>query len=390
MPEMRILVLVQGLDVGAVYGGAERSGAELAQQLRRDGHEVALCSFWRNDTGAETRWQQRLEAEGIQVIYAAQQRETQSVRVFLRSVQRIVRQVAAKPIDVAHAHHDGGALAGLLLKRMGVVRAVVHTTHMPPEKQWGETSFGALCRLVFSHAVFPIMLDAETAIAPSFADALCRRAMARVLRRRAHLIYSAVPHGFSTVEHSCTPTDCDSTPMVGSVGRLNEQKGYSYMITAAQTVSAQLPNVRFMLVGDGEQRAALEAQARALGVAEHITFAGQQEQPSTYYRRMAVFVLPSLWEGVPAVVLESIASGVPVVATDISGNRVLVQHGESGWLVPPRDSRALANAILEALRDRAEARRRAWNARAILAQFAPARIAAQYVGLYESLLATCD
>ncbi|MES4787332.1 MAG: hypothetical protein C4294_17730, partial [Nitrospiraceae bacterium] len=146
------------------------------------------------------------------------------------------------------------------------------------------------------------------------------------------------------------------------------------------------PDARFLLVGDGELRAELQAQAVRLGVQKHFIFAGQHDNPAAYFQQMDLFVLPSLWEGVPIVALESIASGVPVVATDIPGTRELIKSGHSGWLVPPQDSRALADAIIAALRDPAKALEYTRRAKCILPEFGMDTIAGKYIELYRKLL----
>jgi len=382
---VRVLQCVQGLDIGSTYGGAERAGAELARQLASDGHTVTLCAFWRYRTSAEAHWQQMLESDGVRVFFASDDTQTQCPRAFERAVQNIRRQLDSS-VDVAHAHHDGGALAALLLKRSGHAHVAIHTMHIPIEKQWGTTRMGWLCRQVFTQTLFPLLLNQETAIAPHYVAALAHRPLARTLHRQPLLIHSPVPLRFAQPTSAARADDSRTEIVIGSVGRLNEQKGYRYLIEALPAVLSAFPSARLMLIGDGEQREILRRQATALGVSAHVTFAGQQDDMRACYAQMDLFVLPSLWEGVPAVVLESIASGVPVIASDLPGTRVLIENGVGGWLVPPAKAAALADAIFAALRDRAAASERARRAQTILKDFSAQAIAAQYVQLYRDLL----
>ena len=140
-------------------------------------------------------------------------------------------------------------------------------------------------------------------------------------------------------------------PLVGSLGRLHPQKGFSDLLTAFAQVRQRIPSVRLFVAGDGELRDDLEAQARSLGMAAVVTFAGVRADVSEVLAALDVFVLPSLWEGMPNAVLEAMASGLPVVATAVGGTPEVVVDGVTGLLVPPQDPGALAQAVEQFLRD---------------------------------------
>lgn len=143
--------------------------------------------------------------------------------------------------------------------------------------------------------------------------------------------------------------------VVGTVGRLAEVKDQRQIIRALAHIFSLRPQLRSQLscivVGDGPERGALEAEAFARGVAEEIWFAGDRNDVPALLARMDVFLLPSLGEGISNTVLEAMACGLPVVATRVGGNPELVQHGVTGTLVPVGDAEALAGAILELLDD---------------------------------------
>src|ERR671936_467669 len=109
-----VLQIVAGLDIGRRYGGAERAGVELARRLKRDGFDLTVCSFWRYQSETESYWIRLMQAEGINVCFASQKPHCESTSEFARAVRSIARQLTVKPIDIVHAHHEGGALAGLL------------------------------------------------------------------------------------------------------------------------------------------------------------------------------------------------------------------------------------------------------------------------------------
>jgi glycosyltransferase involved in cell wall biosynthesis len=140
-------------------------------------------------------------------------------------------------------------------------------------------------------------------------------------------------------------------PVVLGAGTLKLQKDFSTLIRAFAQVRAVRP-VRLVILGRGPQRAHLERLARKLGVAEHVAFPGQEHNALPWMVRASVFVLSSAWEGLPGALIEAMACGCPVVSTDCpSGPREILEGGRLGTLVPVRDDRALADAILNALKD---------------------------------------
>ena len=139
--------------------------------------------------------------------------------------------------------------------------------------------------------------------------------------------------------------------LVGTVGRLHRQKGFTDLLTAIAQVQEHILTVRLLLVGDGELRDDLEIQAQSSGLSDVVTFTGARSDVPEILAGLDVFVLPSLWEGMPNVVLEAMAASLPVVATAVGGTPEVVVDGVTGLLVPPRDPDALAQAITRLLRD---------------------------------------
>ncbi len=141
-----------------------------------------------------------------------------------------------------------------------------------------------------------------------------------------------------------------SSLIVGTVARLHRQKGIIYLLRAFQKVVLSLPQARLLLVGDGQLRKKLEKEAAHLGLGKYVLFLGEREDVAELISIFDVFVLPSLWEGLPFVLLEAAVAGKPVVASDIEGVREIIKSGKNGLLVPAKEHRALADAILNLLR----------------------------------------
>ena len=192
-----------------------------------------------------------------------------------------------------------------------------------------------------------------------------------------------IPNGVDTERFSPAPRTASATPELLFVGRLSTQKGVSVLLDALALLPARW---HLRIVGDGPERASLTAQAARLGIAQRVTFHGwaQREELPALYRAADVFVFPSLDEGMPNVVLEALASGLPIVATRIAGNDQLVLPGENGTLVPPGDPRAFAAALAPLLTDPAARQRMGARSRALATErYSWARSAGKYDALFK-------
>jgi glycosyltransferase involved in cell wall biosynthesis len=155
-------------------------------------------------------------------------------------------------------------------------------------------------------------------------------------------------------------------PVLGVLARLAPQKGLTYLVSALPAILAQHPDTYALVVGEGYLRPDLEAQARSLGVESRLLLVGYHANVVDYLRASDIFVLPSLFEGMPLSILEAMGAGLPVIATAVDGTPEVVIEGETGLLVPPADPPALAQAVNRLLDDRQLAARlgRAGRARA--------------------------
>ncbi|RTL57975.1 MAG: glycosyltransferase [Rhodocyclaceae bacterium] len=131
--------------------------------------------------------------------------------------------------------------------------------------------------------------------------------------------------------------------LVGSVGRLVPVKNYPLLLSAFATLD--LPQLALILVGEGPERGALEAQARELGIAGRVRFLGHRDDVTALMPGLDVFVLPSFSEGMSNTLLEAMAASLPCVASAVGGNPEIVSHGKTGYLFPSGDSEALAGSL---------------------------------------------
>ena len=174
--------------------------------------------------------------------------------------------------------------------------------------------------------------------------------------------------------------------VVATVGRLHPVKGQVYFLEAAASLSASFPDVVFMMAGEGPERPVLEQRIKELGLTERVVLTGFYPHTSDLYPVMDVFCLPSLMEGMPLVVLEAMHFGVPVVAARVGGVPEVVQDGETGLLVPPENSEALAEGIARLLQERELAAELAERARKQVMEFTVESMVRQVEDIYREVI----
>ena len=179
-----------------------------------------------------------------------------------------------------------------------------------------------------------------------------------------------------------------SGPVVGMIAPFKPQKAPVDFVRMADLVHRIRPDVQFLLVGDGELREAVEAEREERGLSTVLRLAGWRRDIPGIMRCLDVLVLTSLWEGLPRVYLEALASGVPVVGTRVGGAAEVVREGFTGFLTEPGDVRALAERVLHVLAHPEEAKRMGRNGQALPLEFDIHEMVRQQEREYDTLLAT--
>ena len=183
-------------------------------------------------------------------------------------------------------------------------------------------------------------------------------------------------------------TRTGGSPLVTTVANLRPGKGHEILIDAAAEVARRIPGVTFGLIGDGSRRAELEHYAASRGLSGVVRFEGHRSNVKEILANSDVFAFPSFMEASPNAVMEAMAAGIPVVATNVGGIPEVIVHGESGLLVPPADSRSLAEALVRVLSDSSMATRLGAAGRATVeSRFGFERMVGEFEALYREQLA---
>lgn len=176
--------------------------------------------------------------------------------------------------------------------------------------------------------------------------------------------------------------------IIGSIGRLHEQKGFNYLLQALVLVKKEQPNFKCILVGDGKLKNYLNALSKEYNLTENMIFTGFRKDMDEIISVFDVFVLSSLWEGLPNVIMEAMNQSKPVIATAVGGTAELVQDKITGLLVPARDPAAMAQSILWILKNKEEARIMGQNGRSRIEKlFSLEKMIQKTETIYEQLLA---
>lgn len=366
-PALDIVHVVENLE----RGGLERMVIDLASVQRAAGHRcLVVCLYAAGALAHE------LEAQGIPV-HACRKRGGFD----LSAVLRLRAWLRAVPGAVVHTHnanahyHTVAAAAGLPLAR------IVNTRHGMGAAQPGSRGEWLYRRTMRRTDVVAAVCEA----------ARLRFAQQGVVPRRGLL---AVPNGIRVDAFSCASEErraalrnvlglAPNARIIGTVGRLNPVKDQSTLLHAFARAHAAHTDSALVLVGDGALRETLQAQAAALSIGDAVRFLGDRSDVRQLLQGFDLFVLSSLSEGYSMALLEACASGLPVVATDVGGNREIIVDGHNGLIVAPADDQALAGAIVDILREPARAARMGQAGRVwALREASIETMAARYDALY--------
>ncbi|HET9065631.1 MAG TPA: glycosyltransferase [Gemmatimonadales bacterium] len=262
-------------------------------------------------------------------------------------IRRLAARLRTHCPDILHTHnpapHQLGAVAHVLAR----VPALIHTKHgrnnFPTRtRRWAEQMAGRVTDLVV-----PVSEDA----------AEVARTVDRVPARKIRVIHNGID---LTALGMAEVLPSGRAPRAVHVARLNRVKDQRSLLASTRLLVDRHPGFHLDIVGDGPMGAELRALATALGLDSAVTFHGMQDDVTPYLANADLFLLPSLSEGIAITMLEAMGSGLPVVATDVGGNREVVVQGETGLLVPAGDPTSLADAVDQLLAD--PARARSWGA----------------------------
>lgn len=315
--------------------GVKRLFSWMIPCFDREHFNVALVSLRKKDLSEEP-----LEALGVDITYMERSKfDPLTLPALLRIIDR-------RQVDILHLHGYGATTFVRLAGALRGIPTILHEHANLTDTPWFQK---------IADRMLEPYTDIAIAVSKSTAEFVV--GARQVPASKVRVVYLGVP----LIEFSRQRTMDEIASArrelgiasgelaIGTITRLHESKGNSYLVDAAARVVSQRPAARFFLVGEGPLLPDLQAQAAALGLGDRFVFAGFRRDVAGTLSAFDISVFPSLWEGTPLTAFETLAMGKPIVATDADGLMDILSDGRDALIVPRRDPAALADAIIRVI-----------------------------------------
>lgn len=322
----------------ASRGGAETMLLQLTSGLSGRGHQVTTVLGERGWLG------DRLDENG----FDCRTLPLTSWRGLLQ-IPRLIAMIRSEKPDLVLSH---GARVNLFATLAAFFVGVPSFSVEHNVDGWRETSglLNALDRLVAGRN------RGRIAVSAAVGGMLVEKGI--IAKKKVEVVYNGIDRSDSRPDMTRSRLRADYSMPAGAfvvvtVARLARQKGHQYLLESLAMLRREHPEVRCLLLGDGELSTDLHRLAESLGVDDIVVFAGAVDHVMSLLPACDLFVLPSLWEGLPVALIEAMFMGLPVVATEVAGTPEVVEHGKTGLLVRPANSEGLARAVSSLIVDEA-------------------------------------
>jgi glycosyltransferase involved in cell wall biosynthesis len=365
MKKLRIMQITHDLAIG----GLQQVVVNICRTIDRERFDVSVLCL-----RALGGFVPEVEKLGIEVILLPQKKNGVDYLSFLK-VAKILRETK---IDAIHTHNTQPLIDGTLGALLAGVRTVIHTDHA---RHYPDKRRYLFAEWVMSHFV-------RKMVGVSAATVADLRKYEKIASRKLLTIPNGIDDArlVTTIDKQKKKTELGivrTGPVIGLGVRLAEQKGITYLLQAMPRIIRRRPDITLVIAGEGELEQTLKDEAISLEIEKNVLFVGPRYDMPEVLQLFDLYVLPSLWEGLPMVLLEAMAVGCPIVATDVGGNSTAVIHGENGSLVESKNPEALEQEIVRLLEDDALRNRYGQRGRELfLRRFTARNMTAQYEKLY--------
>ena len=332
------------------FGGGERGFVQIINSLNRTKYKIMVACL------PTEVFVEKVKGDEVQ-INSVDMRNRFNPMVILRLVNLMKRE----NVDIVHSQGARADFFARMSAKLAGAPIVISTVQMPVEG----FNVSTIKRLIyillnrFSERFVDRFIVTSTALEKTLIE------KHSIQSQRIVKIYNGVEvdeYSMTDEERMCRRL-CfrkelgleGKIPIVGVIGRLVWQKGFEYFIEAIPEVLNKITNVRFLVVGEGVLKNELAARCKRLNLSEEIIFTGFRDDVKDILSSIDIFVMPSLLEGLPMVLLEAMSMAKPIAATDIEGIQEMLENGITGLLVPPRDPKSLSEAIAGLLNHRDKA-----------------------------------
>jgi len=319
-------------------GGLQQVVVNICRSIDRNKFDVSVLCL--RDLGEFTP---EIEKLGIKVFLLPKKEKVTDYLSFLK-VAKILKE---EQVDIIHTHNTQPFIDGTIAALLSGVKTIIHTDHarnFPDKKRY------MFAEWVMSHFAYKIV-----GVSDHTSNNLAKYEKISLKK------ITTIPNGIDLSKYNIKIDKemkrkelgiSTNGPIIGLCVRLTKQKGITYLLQAMPKIIREIPecDVALVIAGKGEFEEQLRIDAISLGIDKNVYFIGPRLDVPELLKLFDLYVLPSLWEGLPVVLIEAMAAGCPIVATDVGGNSMVIVHGENGLLVETRNPEELANAVIKMLK----------------------------------------
>ena len=354
-----ILYIIDNLE----FGGGERVFLQIINRLCRDNYKVTVACM------SEGIFMERIKGSDASIIPV-----DMSNKFNFKVILQLVNLMKERNIDIVHSQGARADFFARLSAKLAGVPIVVSTVPMPvegfdvnPIKKFIYIALNRFSErfvdrfMVVSDALREMMIEnhkIESQRVVKIYNGI------EIDEYRIDYNEEVVVHGKSRLREEIGFKN--DVPVIGVIGRLVWQKGFDYFIDTIPDLLKKFKGARFLIVGEGELEEELKRKGKRLELEDKLFFTGFRSDIKDVLASIDIFVMPSLLEGLPMILLEAMAMGKPIVATDIDGINEVLEDGKTGLLVPPKDTKALMDSIIDLLVHSDKAHQMGINARMVV------------------------
>jgi len=328
--KIKVLQIIHSMHIG----GAEKVVADIAQNINSEVFEVEVCCIKEEGVLAD-------EIKKSGGVVRALPYEKKNFSNIVRGLSQVIEE--SQP-DIIHTHGDVALIdigPLLIFKKLPKVIHTYHFGNYPHIKK----------RYLLASVLFSQFPDKLISVSDHQQKNVIK--YLRAPRNKISTIVNGVNSNpyiheeLSINEITREGFANDSDLIVGSVAVLTKQKGIPFLLEAILQISKERTNIKFIIAGGGPLEDELRAQAVELGISEIVHFTGWRSDALKFMNVFDIFIMPSLWEALPIVLLEALASRKTIITTDVGDNSKIIEHMTNGVLIPPKDPQAITDAILK-------------------------------------------
>jgi glycosyltransferase involved in cell wall biosynthesis len=316
-------------------GGLQQVVVNICKTINREMFDISVLCL--RDLG---EFAPDIEKMGIQVFVLPQRKNGTDYFAFLK-VAKILRD---QKVDMIHTHNTQPLVDGTIGALLAGVKTIIHTDHT---REYPDKKRYMFAEWLMSHFVYKVVGVSEA----TSRDLIKYE---KISPKKVITIVNGIDGSKFDIridkEHKKRALGITNDgPIIGIGVRLTRQKGITYLLKAMPEIVKRYPDITLVIAGEGDCGSKLKEEARDLGIERNVLFVGARLDIPELLALFDLYVLPSLWEGLPIVLLEAMAAGCPVVATNVGGNDMVIQHGENGSLIEPKNPALLASEVIRVL-----------------------------------------